>query len=105
MDITEILTKGGPEAIIAGLFIYVLTLMIRHTKEQQDAHRAEIKDMRSEHTTQINKLAEDFRDEIKNISGEFTLGLGSMKDGLNHIADEVRDLKVRINIKTEIHER
>ena len=102
MDITEVLTKGGPEAIIAALFIYVLTLILKNVKEQRESHRQEIKEMRAEQMAQVTSLTDKFSSEIKSLSAEFSSGMASMKDGLNQIADELRDVKVKVQITAEM---
>lgn len=101
MDLTKILVDGGPTAIIAALFIYIVVLLMKNHKEQNEAHRNEVKEMRQEHCAQVNSITEKFTTEMHNLAGEFSSGIASVKEGLNHIADELREVKGYVNRKRD----
>lgn len=97
MDITKILVDGGPTAIVAVLFIYVLTQLLKNNKEQNEAHRAEVKDMRGEHVKQVGELTTQFTNKLETVSSEFRSGMETIKDSMNDITTELREVKTYVS--------
>lgn len=98
MDITKILTEGSPVALVAGLFIYVVSLILSRFDDMNQAHRDEIKEMRQEHVAQVTGITDKFNEQVTTVTDQFTTSIGVLSESVRDLASEVHEIKLKVNI-------